>query len=218
MERPHSIPATKALRWTTTPSEEQLLGPPLLAASSPPAVSFEPPPPHDWAVADHVGPPSEPPAARARWRPQARDLIALAAVAAAVWFAVRGANGVPFRSVEVATPTTANAAGTHVLADRQELSSLPREVKTTAGGPAAGHDRGGKNDSGSRGGNRDNDPPATGGGKKDPLVQATVPGVGSVTIEQPNLPDTGLPVPSVPKLPETEIAVPGTVTVSLPLP
>jgi hypothetical protein len=214
MERPHAISATKELRWTTTPSEEQLLGPPLLATASPPAVSFQPPPPHDWAVADEVGSPSEPPAEAPRWRPQARDLIALAAVAAAVWFAVRGANGVPFRSVEAAAPTTANAAGTHVLADRQELSSLPREAKTTAGGAAAGHDRSGKDDSGSRGGNRDNDPPATGGGgKKNPLVQATVPGVGSVTVERPNLPDTGVPVPDIP---ETEIAVPGTVTVSLP--
>jgi hypothetical protein len=217
MERPHAISDTKELRWTTTPSEEQLLGPPLLATASPPAVSFEPPTPHDWAVADEVGSPSEPPAGAPRWRPQARDLIALAAVAAAVWFAVGGANEVPFRSVEAAAPTTANAAGTHVLADRQELSSLPRDAKTTAGGAAAGHDRGGKNDSGSRGGNRDNDPPATGGGgKKNPLVQATVPGVGSVTVEQPNLPDTGVPVPDIPDLPETEIAVPGTVTVSLP--
>ena len=217
MERPHAISDTKELRWTTTPSEEQLLGPPLLATASPPAVSFEPLPPHDWAVADEVGSPSEPPAGAPRWRPQARDLIALAAVAAAVWFAVRGANEVPFRSVEAAAPTTANAAGTHVLADRQELSSLPRDAKTTAGGSAAGHDRRGKNDSGSRGGNRDNDPPATGdGGKKNPLVQATVPGVGSVTVEQPNLPDTGVPVPDIPDLPETAIAVPGTVTVSLP--
>ena len=217
MERPHAISDTKELRWTTTPSEEQLLGPPLLATASPPAVSFEPPPPHDWAIADEVASPSEPPAGAPRWRPQARDLIALAAVAAAVWFAVRGANGVPFRSVEAATPTTANAAGTHALADRQELSSLPREAKTPAGGAAAGHDRSGKNDSGSRGGNRDNDPPATGGGgKKNPLVQATLSGVGSVTVEQPNLPDTGVPVPNVPRLPETEIAVPGTVTVSLP--
>ena len=216
MERPHAIPDTKQLRWTTTPSEEQLLGSPLLAASSPPAVSFEPPAPHDWAVADDARTPYEPSATTPRWRPQARDLIALAAVAAAVWFAVRGANGVPFRSVEAATPTTANSAGAHVLADRQELSSLPREAKTqaSANGVAAGHDRGGKKDSGTRGGGkRDNEPPTTGGGKQDPLLQATVPGVGSVTVEKPTVPDTGVPIPD---LPETEIAVPGTVTVTLP--
>ena len=221
MERPHAISDAKELRWTATPSEEQLLGSPLLVTTSPPAVSFEPPPPHDWAVADEVRSPSEPPAGTPRWQPQARDLIALAAVAATVWFAVRGANGVPFRSVEAVTPTTANAAGTHVLADRQELSSLPREAKataggSTAGGPAAGHDRGGKNDSGSRGGNRDHDPPATGGGRNDPLVQATVPGVGSVTVEKPTVPETGVPIPDLPDLPDAEIAVPGTVTVTLP--
>ena len=121
-----------------------------------------------------------------------------------MWFAVRGANGVPFGSVEAATPTTANSAGAHVLADRQELSSLPREAKTqaSANGVAAGHDRGGKKDSGTRG-----------GGKQDPLLQATIPGVGSVTVEKPTVPDTGV---AIPDLPDSEIAVPGTVTVTLP--
>jgi hypothetical protein len=217
MERPYANPDTKHLRWTTTPSEEHLLGSPLLATSSLPAVSFEPPPPQEWAVADEVGAPHEPSAATPRWRPQARDLIALAAVAVAVWFAVRGASGVPFRSVEAATPTTANAAGTQVLADRRELSSLPREsaAKTSANGLAGGHG-GGKKDSGTRGGGRNDQPPATGGGKNDPLVQATVPGVGSVTVEKPTVPDTGVPLQDLPSLPETEIAVPGTVTVALP--
>jgi hypothetical protein len=63
MERPYAIPNTRELQWTATPTEEQLLGSPVLATSSRPAVSFEPPPPHNWAVADEVGPPSEPPAA-----------------------------------------------------------------------------------------------------------------------------------------------------------
>jgi hypothetical protein len=152
-----------------------------------------------------------------RWRPQARDLIAVAAVAAAVWFAVRGADGVRFRSAGVATPTTADGLTARVVADRQELSSLPREVgaTTTPGGTAAG----GKRDSGSSGtdgGKGEDDPPATGGDSKDPLLQATVPGVGLVTIEQQDVPETGLPLPHLPDVPETEIAVPGTATVSIP--
>jgi hypothetical protein len=39
--------------------------------------------------------------------------------------AVRGAEGVPFRSIEAATPTTADGVTARAL-DRQELSSLPR--------------------------------------------------------------------------------------------
>jgi hypothetical protein len=223
MERPHAIPNTRQVHWTATPSEEQLLGSPRLATASGPAVSFEPPPPHDWAVVDEVGPPTEPTAASPRWRPQARDLIVLAAVGAAVWLAVRGADGVPFRSIEAATPTTADGVTARVLADRQELSSLPREPGTTthATGVASGEDKNGKHDSGSSGpgGGTEGDgedPPATGGDKKNPLLQATVPGVGSVTVEQPDVPESGLPLPDVPDVPETEIAIPGTATVSLP--
>jgi hypothetical protein len=207
MERPHPIPATRELQWTATPSEEQLLGSPLMATSSQPAVSFQPPPPHDWAGTDDVGSSEEPPTAPPRWRPQARDLIAVAAVAAAVWFAVRGADGLPFRSVDAATPTSADGVTARVIADRQELSTLPRDVETTTiKGTTAGQDKDSK----------DGAPPATGGDSKDPLLQATVPGVGSVTVEQPKVPDTGLPLPDVPDLPETEVAVPGTATVSLP--
>jgi hypothetical protein len=218
MERPHAIPATRELQWTGTPSEEQLLGSPLLA-SSPPAVSFEPAPPHDWAAADDVGPPHDPPTAPPRWRPQPRDLIALSAVAAAVWFAVRGADGVSFRSGEAGTPTTADGVTARVAADRQELSSLPREARTTtANGTTTGQSQDGKHNPGSpgSGGDKGDDPPTTGGDSKDPLVQATVPGVGSVTVEQPDVPDTGLPLPDLPDVPETEATVPGTATVNLP--
>jgi hypothetical protein len=219
MERPHAIPATRGLQWTGTPSEERLLGSPLRATSRPPAVSFEPAP-HDWAAVDDVGPTHDPPAAPRGWRPQARDLIALAAVATAVWLAVRGADGVSFRSVEAATPTTADGVTARVFADRQELSSLPREARTTtANDTAAGQSQDGKHNPGSPGSGGDqggDDPPTTGGNSKDPLVQATVPGVGSVTVEQPDVPDAGLPLPDVPDLPETEVTVPGTATVNLP--
>jgi hypothetical protein len=140
----------------------------------------------------------------------------LAAVGAAVWLAVRGAEGVPFRSIEAATPTTADGVTARVL-DRQQLSSLPREPGTTthATGVASGEDKNGKHDSGSSGpgGGGGEDPPATRGDKKNPLLQATVPGVGSVTVEQPDVPESGLPLPDVA---ETEIAIPGTATVSLP--
>jgi hypothetical protein len=148
-------------------------------------------------------------------------MIALAAVAAAVWFAVRGADGVPLRSVEAATPTAADGVTASVLADRQELLSLPRErggTTTSATGVAPGEDKSGKHDSGSSGpggGKGDDDAPG-GGESQDPLLQATVPGIGSVTLEQPKVPDAGLPLPDLPDLPETEIAVPGTATVSLP--
>jgi hypothetical protein len=108
-----------------------------------------------------------------------------------------------------------------VASDRQELSSLPREASTAAaGGPAADHGHGAKNNPGSPGsrdGRGKDDPPATAGGNsQDPLLQATVPGVGSVTVEQPTVPDTGLPLPDGPDLTKTEVRVPETVTVSLP--
>jgi hypothetical protein len=221
LESPQAIRENRELQWTGRPSEEQLLGSPLLAASSPPAVSFEPPPLNDWSLPDDVAAPREPSNATPRWRPHARDLIALAAVAAAVWFAVRGDNGIPFRSVEGATPTSADGVTARVASDRQELSSLPREASTAAaGGPAADHGHGAKNNPGSPGsrdGRGKDDPPATAGGNsQDPLLQATVPGVGSVTVEQPTVPDTGLPLPDGPGLPKTEVRVPETVTVSLP--
>jgi hypothetical protein len=221
MERPDAIRENRELQWTGIPSEEQLLGSPLLAATRPPAVSFELPTPHDWSVADDVAPPRQAPNAIPRWRPQARDLIALAAVAVAVWFAVRGDDGIPFRSVEAATPTSAEGVTARVASDRQELSSLPREASTAAaGGTAAGHGHGAKDNPGSpgsRAGRDEDDPPPSGGGDlQDPLLQANVPGVGSVTVEEPTVRDTGLPLPDAPDLPETEVTVPGTVTASLP--
>ena len=226
MERPHDMPKTRELQWTTRPSEEQLLGSPLLATTSRPAVSFEPRPPHDWATTEGTGSPHEPEHASPRWRPQARDLTALAAVAAAVWFAVNGVERAPSRSVEGATPTTAHGVAARVLADRNELSSLPREARTaTANGTAAAQGQDGKHKSGSAGSSGSGGKgdgygkPGGGGGSgesQDALVQATVLGVGSVTVEQPKVPETGLPVPDVPDLPKTEVAVPGTATVSLP--
>jgi hypothetical protein len=220
MERPYAIRENRELHWTGRPSEEQLLGSPLLAATRPPAVSFEPPPPHDWSVADDVAPPREPPNATPRWRPQGRDLIALAAVAAAVWFAARGDDGIPFRSVEAATPTSAAGVTARVTSDRQELSSLPRAASTAAAsGAAAGHGHGAKDNPGSpgsRAGRDEDDPPTGGGDLQDPLLQATVPGVGSVAVEESTVPDTGLPLPDAPDLPETDVTVPGTVTASLP--
>jgi hypothetical protein len=39
--------------------------------------------------------------------------------------------------------------------------------------------------------------------------------LGSVTLEQPDVPESGLPLPDVPDVPETEIAIPGTATVRL---
>jgi hypothetical protein len=209
MESPREIYESKHMRWTGRPSEEDLLGPPA-PPSAKPTVSFQPPPVHNWAlssvpVPDTLnGPPHR--------RFGGRDLVALAAVAAAVWFAVSGSEGLPFRSSSTAEPASANElVGTTVSLDRGELGSLPREA-AAQGTAADSSGNGGVAGAAGQGGNgtKHHPKPPSSGNKSDPLLQANLPVVGTVTVDRPDvdlpgetptLPTTTLPSTGSPSLP-----------------
>jgi hypothetical protein len=215
LESPRTIPDSKELRWTGRPSEEQLLGS-LERPVRPTTVSFEPPASRDWASAEtatHELTPTTP-----GWRLQPRDALALAAVAAAVWLAVRGSESLPFHFTSPAAPASATEVFRTTLSpDRADALGPPRS--TTTGDKSAGAKKDGKGDNHQNGdrGSRD-----SGGGQttKPPadetdtaLLEATVPGVGTVTVENPDLPDTsGV---GVPDLPETNDVLPQIPTVSV---
>jgi hypothetical protein len=189
MESPRESHDSNHLRWTGHPSEEQLLGPASVPAPKQ-SVSFQPPPLHTWAIApvpvpDTFGGP-------ARRRFGGRDLIALAAVAAAVWFAVSGSNGLPFRASSAPDPAKANEiVGTTVSFDRGELRSLPRTAAAQGTAADSSGDRGVARGSGQGGtGSKHHPKPPPSGNKSDPLIQADLPLVGTVTVDRP---DTDLP-------------------------
>jgi hypothetical protein len=142
-----------------------------------------------------------------------RDLIALAAVAAAVWFALRGADGLPFNQPGPEPADARDGVATRVMLDRRELGSLPRSVETAGTSGVAG--TGSRGSSGSK--HDHQNPPPTDDPSQPPLVQATIPGVGTVTVEQPNgpLPEDTTPLPKVPALPDADDTLSG-VTASLP--
>jgi hypothetical protein len=222
MESPRTIQDSKELRWTGRPSEEQLLHS-LESPLRPATVTFEPPASRDWALTETATP--EPSPATPGWRLQPRDLLALAAVAAAVWLAIRGSEGLPFHSNAPAAPASASEVfratlspdrgGSLASADSTTIREKSPGAK--AGGGGGGHDhQKGEGDGGSRGsgGAHTTKPPAD--DTEPPLLEATVPGVGTVTVD-PDLPDTsGVQLPDVqlPDLPDTsDIETP---TVSLP--
>jgi hypothetical protein len=178
-------------------------------------VSFQPQPiaarsPSLASPSPSVDPLAVPP----RWRLQVRDLIAVAAVAAAVWFAVRGAEGLPFRSSEPAEPASVTElVTTNVALDRQELRSLPRETNGAGASPGSG--AGVKGDQGGGGGSGSNHNPKPPPDKTStpPLLQVTVPGVGTVTVNQLEVPDLPadtltVPLPDAPSLPGTGDVLP----------
>jgi hypothetical protein len=213
LESPRTIPDSKELRWTGRPSEEQLLGS-LERPVRPTTVSFEPPASRDWASAEtatHELTPTTP-----GWRLQPRDALALAAVAAAVWLAVRGSESLPFHFTSPAAPASATEVFRTTLSpDRADALGPPRS--TTTGDKSAGAKKDGKGDNhqngdrGSRdsGGDHTTKPPTD-----TPLLEATVPGVGTVTVENPDLPDTsGV---GLPDLPDTDDVLPQIPTVSVP--
>ena len=222
MESPRTIQDSKELRWTGRPSEERLLRS-LEGPVRPTTVSFEPPASRDWALRETAS--AEPSPTTPGWRLQPRDLLALAAVAAAVWFAVRGSEGLPFRSNAPAAPASASEVFRTTLSpDRKDALGAADSSTTHDNSP--GTKAGGSGDSDHQKGDRGSR--SSGGGTtkppsddtEAPLLEATVPGVGTVTVEQPDLPDTsGVPQPDLPStgdvLPETNL-LPGTPTVSLP--
>src|SRR5215204_3374417 len=102
MESPRPLEDSKQIRWIGRPSDEQLLGP-LPRPFREVPISFEPPPPPDWGLSETPAADEDGKATR-RSRLGPRDFVALAAVAAVVWLAVRGSEGSPFRSSEAAAP------------------------------------------------------------------------------------------------------------------
>ena len=220
MENPREVHESKSFRWVGHLSEEELLGGPPATVSRPRALSFQPQPLPEPASAPTSPPPSDDPVAtRSHWRFQARDLIAVGAVLAAVWFALQGSEGLPFHSSEAVEPATATElVTTNAALDRQELRSLPRG--TNAADASRGNGSRVKDDQGGSGGSGSNDkpkPPAD-ETKTPPLLEVTVPGVGSVTLDQPDLPveTPDVPLTETLTLPDTGDLLPLTTTVSLP--
>jgi hypothetical protein len=220
MENPREVHESKAFRWVGHLSEEELLGGPPATASRARALSFQPQPLPAPASSPISPPPSvDPLVEEPRWRFQARHLIAVGAVTAAVWFALQGSEGLPFRSSEAVVPPSANEfVTTNVALDRQELRSLPRG--TNAADTSRGNGSGVDEDRGGRGGSGSNDKPKPppDDTSTPPLLQAAVPGVGTVTLDQPDL---LVETPSVPltqtlTLPDAGDLLPQTTTVSLP--
>jgi hypothetical protein len=220
MDSPRGVHESKASRWVGHLSEEELLGGPPATVSRARALSFQPQPLPAPASAPTSPPPSDDPVAtRAHWRFQARDLIAVGAVLAAVWFALQGSEGLPFHSSEAVEPATATElVTTNAALDRQELRSLPRG--TNAAEASRGSGSSVKDDPGGTGGSGSNDKPKPPPDEtsKPPLLKVTVPGVGSVTLDQPDLP---VETPDVPltetfTLPDPGDLLPLTTTVSLP--
>jgi hypothetical protein len=215
MDSLRGVHESKAFRWVGHLSEEELLGgpPATVSRARARALSFEPQP---LPSSPLPPPPSIDPLAEERgWRFQARDLIAVGAVAAAVWFALQGSEGLPFRSSEAVVPSSATEfVTTNVALDRRELGSLPRGTSVANASRVSGS--GVKESEGGR----DNPKPPPDDTSKPPLAQVTVPGVGTVTVEQPDLPGETPLVPRLngPTLPDAGDFLPQTPTVSLPLP
>jgi hypothetical protein len=209
---PHPDSSSKRFRWVGRPSEEQLLG-----LSTPTVrhrrVSFLAQP------APEVPAPREPGAQpEAHRRARGRDVVAVLALLAAVGFALHEADGrLPLRQARPAPiATVADIGSTQVSADRRELASLPRRSDGERGSASEGSRRhgGGSKDgsgSGSKDGSKDDGNPPPDETKNPPLLEANVPGVGSVTVEQPDVPlpvetptllDVGDSIPSTPTLPD----------------
>ncbi|HYY32458.1 MAG TPA: hypothetical protein VE693_02590 [Gaiellaceae bacterium] len=223
MEAPRDVQESKRFRWVGRPSEEELLGTRTAVPRTRAAFASPPPPRAPRLVtapdAFHEGP---------RWRFERRDLLALAAIACAIWFAVRGTEGLPFRSSQALEPTPATDVVTAGVAlDRRELASIPRRAAAGAAAtaPSTGKTSGkggrsGGSGSGSGSGSKDHPKPPPDETSEPPLLQATVPGVGTVTVDQPD-PPVPTETPGVPDAGDLPLAETGglagtTTTVVLP--
>jgi hypothetical protein len=215
MEARRGTQESKRFRWVGRPSEEELLGTPVSGSRARVASMSPPPPRAPRAVAVSESLQESP-----RWRFQRRDLISVAAIAVAVWFAVQGKDALPFRSSDALEPAQAvDLVGSSVALDRRELGSTPRLAahgSTANGAFSAAQGGGGRNGGPSKGGSgSDGKPkPPPDETSDSPLLQANLPVVGPVTVDQPAVPtlpsDTpDLPVPDAP-------SVPGTTLPSLP--
>jgi len=216
MESPREVLESKAFRWVGHLSEEELLGGPPATVPRARALSFQPQPLPAPASSPSSPPASiDPLATEPRWRFQARDLFAVGAVAATVWFALQGSEGLPFRSSEAVVPSSATEfVTTNVALDRQELRSLPRGTNVANASQSGSRVKGDRGGSGSS----DKPKPPPEDTSTPPLLQVTVPGVGTVTVDQPDLPGETPLARQLDKLtlPDTGDLLPQTPTVSLP--
>jgi hypothetical protein len=207
---------SKQLRWVGQPSEEELLGIPVSATRRRPQVTVrtaQAPPVREVVTA--------PSPVRGM---QARELLTVLAVAGLVWLMLGGAGaGSRFWGMAPVAPEASAQGSGQVVVDRRELGSLPRAVpsssqdrgdRTFPSGTAEGRGStpGGKDEprppgGGSGGGGSGSDKPSD-----PPLVQATLPVVGTVTLDEPET----LALPEVPELPSPSDVVPETPTVPLP--
>jgi hypothetical protein len=225
METAPDTNASKRFRWLGQPSEEELLGLPPSShrqrASHHGGVSFLPPP----APVAEPTPPSAPLQASTHRGFRGRDVLTLAAVAAAVWFAVNGAgNGLPFRGSAVDPAARASeTASARIAVDRSELASLQRPAQAVGErtGPASHSSGGDANGQPAKQDPKPSDDGDGGGGggggetTEPPLLEVSVLGVGSVTLENPDLP---LPedAPTTSDLPDTGEVLSDLPTVPLP--
>jgi hypothetical protein len=146
-------------------------------------------------------PAPEPATTTTGWRLQPRHLAALVAVAAAVWLALRSSESLPFHnSGSSAAPGSASEVLRVTLSPDRRDPVAPRSTSPAdkTPGPKHGAGDGGHHDQ--QGGTRESgggdEAQPTDGDAEPPLIEATIPGVGTVEVGQPELPDTsGLGLP-----------------------
>jgi hypothetical protein len=188
-------------RWVGRPSEEELLG--LPATGTGRANAFRPTPPAPRvhrvsAIAVHAQ----------RHPLRTRNLIVVAAVAAAAALAFGVAHRGPPSEPGPAVPTVAVSAVVRAVAPDRTLGPRPGKRTTTRGSgreqalvtphvenppaPSGDETSAPSGDETSAGSEGDDDatptrPPAE--TSDEPLLEATISGVGTVTVEEPKLPD-----------------------------
>lgn len=215
----HDQPS-KHFRWVGQPSEEELLG---ITVSMPrhrapvSARAGQEPPPRPAVTA-----PSPP------RRLRGRDILAVAAAAGVVALILGGAGGgFRFPSSGSAAPEASKELPGRIAVDHDDLGSLPRSASTPQ------QDRGGRTaeeqprERGSNPREQDDPTPPGGGGAgggggggggepaDPPLLEANAPLVGTVTVDEPDLPAADS-LPPAPEVPQADEVLPETPTVSLP--
>ena len=193
---------SKRFRWVGQPSEEELLGIPVSTRHHRgPVRAAQPPPARRVVVA--------PPPARRR---RAADFLTVLGTALVIWLVLGGA-GASFQS-SGATPVAPKAtdpAPELVHVDRAEPGPLPRTIlpppQEEAGEPRPGRRA---ESPGPKSGRQDDPVPSPGGAgggaetpAERPSVEATLPVVGTVTVEEPELPPLEAPEP--PPVPELRL-------------
>jgi hypothetical protein len=199
-------------RWVRRPSEEALLG--LSDAYAPRANDARPAsPPFSFLAADADAP------ARKRHL-GARELAAVGAVGAVVWLAVyvagldspsqaRGPSGPTIAASEVSRTLAADRRG-HASRPRKQPGAAEKEAAAAGKGehaeegrtePQPPNDDDTDGSTGEDEGSPPPPPPPPTEPSDSPLLEANVPGVGSVTVEQPELTDADDVLPATPTLP-----------------